>query len=266
MRLESCLHQPPWPLPAGVLAVVTTRLGGVSAAPWDSFNLGEHVGDDPQHVAGNRHRLLNALQAFTGCTTLRVQWLKQVHGNSVFVIGDDAPTGVPEADALYTRRVGVACAVLTADCLPVVFCSSDGKEIAIAHAGWRGLANGVLEATIAHFKEPETVSAWLGAAIGPCHFEVGAEVREQFIAAAHSLDRAGTAAAFARNESGRWMADLYTLARLRLERAGLSSVYGTADCTVCHPKRWYSFRRQAQTGRFATLIMLTEQPRVNRYE
>ena len=160
-----------------------------------------------------------------------------------------------EADAIYTQQPGLACAVLTADCLPVLFCAGNGTEIAVAHAGWRGLLAGVLEATLAHFRHP-SVSAWLGPAIGPCHFQVGPEVRAAFIEAAHQDDRESTSPAFQSCAGDRWMGDLYALARIRLGRAGITAIAGESQCTVCDPQRWYSYRRDGVTGRFATLIMI----------
>lgn len=244
-------------LPQGVFACVTTRQGGCSQPPWDSFNLGLHVDDAPARVAANRERLQQLLQQHTGLSQVPVQWLRQVHGCAVHVQESSQPLPTPpEADALYTRAAGIACAVLTADCLPVLFAARDGSEVAVAHAGWRGLAGGVLEATLAKFKAaPGQVAAWLGPAIGPCHFEVGAEVREQFLAAAPLALRVATDAAFVPGAPGKYQADLYTLARLRLQVAGLRDIAGQPRCTVCDADRWFSYRREPRTGRFATLIL-----------
>lgn len=237
-----------WPAPPGVHALQTTRAGGVSAAPYDSLNLGSNTGDAPAAVAGNRRRLYEQLQLPS-----EPCWLRQVHGTEIVDAALSAAT--PAADAACTTRAGVVCAVLTADCLPVLMCSEDGTWIAAAHAGWRGLAAGVLEAALARAPlPPSRLLAWLGAAIGPAHFEVGPEVREAFVAAQEQ-----DAQAFRRGDGDRWHADLYRLARLRLARAGLSRVHGGGLCTYADARRFYSFRRachegQGETGRMATLI------------
>ncbi|MDP3846293.1 MAG: peptidoglycan editing factor PgeF [Pseudomonas sp.] len=233
---------PDWPAPARVRGCVTTRAGGVSRSPFDSFNLGDHVEDDSLSVFANRQRL----QAALGCAPA---WLRQVHG--VQVAAAD-PRQILEADASYTAEVGVACAVLTADCLPVLFCDRAGTRVAAAHAGWRGLAGGVLEATVqAMALQPEQLLAWLGPAIGPAAFEVGAEVREAFVSKHPQAD-----AAFVPSlNCGRFMADIYALARIRLAACGVAAVYGGGFCTVSDP-RFYSYRRAARTGRFASLVWL----------
>lgn len=233
---------PDWPASARVNACVTTRVGGVSQPPFDSFNLGDHVEDDPHSVCVNRQRL----QAAIGCAPA---WLRQVHG--VQVAAADAGQ-ILEADASYSVEVGVACAVLTADCLPVLFCDRAGTRVAAAHAGWRGLAGGVLEATVQAMALPaEQLMAWLGPAIGPKAFEVGAEVREAFVATHPQAD-----AAFVPSlNDGRFMADLYALARIRLAACGVTAVYGGGFCTLSDPC-FYSYRRAARTGRFASLIWL----------
>ncbi|MHA6492514.1 peptidoglycan editing factor PgeF [Pseudomonas borbori] len=233
---------PDWPAPARVKTCVTTRSGGISAAPFDSFNLGEHVGDDPVAVAKNRQRLVSQL----GC---QPAWLRQVHG--VTVVEADA-SELLEADASWTATANVACTVMTADCLPVLFCDRAGTRVAAAHAGWRGLAAGVLEATLDAFDcAAEDTLVWLGPAIGPQAFEVGVEVREAFIA-----QHAEAGAAFVASVNpGHYMADLYQLARIRLAARGVSAVYGGDFCTYSD-SRFYSYRRTAQTGRFASLIWL----------
>lgn len=255
------LQVPGWPLPAGVHAYVTTRQGGASQGPFHAFNLALHVGDDARQVEANRDLLRRELAVRSGVPELDIQWLEQVHGNAIheatLPCRNDPP---PRADALYTAEAGIACAVLTADCLPVLFCSDDGREIAVAHAGWRGLLAGILEQTVGRFAaSPDRVKAWLGPAIGPCHFEVGPEVRAAYLELP-GADQEATAAAFLpalRGSDGeeRWLMDLYHLARLRL--AGLASVSGEPDCTQCHHERWYSYRAAPTTGRFATLIFKT---------
>lgn len=233
---------PDWPAPVWVKACITTRSGGISAAPFDSFNLGEHVEDDPVAVTKNRQRLISQL----GC---RPAWLRQVHGVAVVPA---EPGEVLEADASWTATPGVACTVMTADCLPVLFCDRAGSRVAAAHAGWRGLAGGVLEATLdALAVAPEDVLAWLGPAIGPQAFEVGAEVREAFMAVHPQAAEAFVASV----NPGRYMADIYQLARIRLAARGVTAVYGGGFCTYSDP-RFYSYRRAAQTGRFASLIWL----------
>ncbi len=233
---------PGWPAPARVRACVTTRQGGVSAAPFDSFNLGDHVGDDPAAVACNRQHLRDVL----GCQPI---WLEQVHS----CVAVKAIPGVcATADASWSETPGEACAVLTADCLPVLFCDRAASRVAAAHAGWRGLAGGVLEATLEALAiRAEDVLVWLGPAIGPAAFEVGGEVREAFV-----VQHPAAAAAFvpSRNE-GRFMADLYQLARIRLAAVGVEAVYGGGLCTFSDP-RFYSYRRASRTGRFASLIWL----------
>lgn len=254
---EAALLLPDWQAPAGVFAAVTTRHGGFSQAPYDGFNLGLHVGDDPAQVERNRARLQALLKQQTGLAQVPVQWLQQVHGCAVHSLTAPQPQASPPvADALYTRQPAVACAVLTADCLPVLFASADGAEIAVAHAGWRGLANGVLEATLQNFAAaPAHIHSWLGPAIGSCHFEVGIEVREQFVAMAARADREATAACFIPGATGKFLCDLYALARLRLQAAGLQHIAGQQRCTVCDSSNWYSYRRAHATGRFATLIL-----------
>jgi YfiH family protein len=237
------MFHPDWPAPPGVKCLMTTREGGVSVAPWDSLNLGDHVGDDPVHVAANRARLRQKLPAEPG-------WLKQVHSDRVVELGRETDL---EADAALTRQIGQVCAVLTADCLPVLFCDRAGSVVAAAHAGWRGLAGGVLEATVTAMQvPPDEVLAWMGAAIGPQAFEVGDEVRQAFIA-----QHPEAAVAFVpppAPASGKWLADLYQLARIRLNRVGVRAIYGGGRCTFTEAKSFYSYRRDGVTGRMAALI------------
>jgi polyphenol oxidase len=256
---SALLLRPDWDLPPGVQAFVTTRNGGHSLPPRQGFNLGLHTGDDPAAVAANRSLLAQELVLHTGLTELELQWVQQVHGTDVFRAADKAVHPAPEADAIYTDAPRLALAVLTADCLPVLFCSHNGAEIAVAHAGWRGLLAGVLEVAVRSFRAaPGDITAWLGPAIGPCHFEVGSEVRNAFVAAATDQEQVATLAAFhPGQEQGKWLADLYALARLRLRRTGLTDVSGAATCTICNHDRFYSYRLQAVTGRFATLIAKT---------
>lgn len=234
---------PDWTVPPGVRAVVTTRLGGVSQAPYDSLNLATHVGDDPCAVAENRRRLREALRLPT-----EPLWLEQVHG--IDVCDAARPASACRADAAYVDRPGVVLAVLTADCLPVFFASADGREIGVAHAGWRGLEAGVLEALLDRFSAPPgDIRAWLGPAIGPMAFEVGGEVRAAFLA--HTPE---AARAFVPTRSGHWLANLYLLARQRLAARGIHAVWGGELCTASDPARFYSYRRDGVTGRMASLI------------
>jgi polyphenol oxidase len=234
---------PDWAAPAGVRALVTTRHGGVSPAPWGSLNLGDHVGDAPDRVAANRAALRMHLPA-------EPVWLRQVHGTRC-VDAAQADADV-EADAACTRRRGVVCAVLTADCLPVLLCDDSGRAAGIAHAGWRGLAGGVVEATVAAMAVPgERLLAWLGPAIGPQAFEVGPEVRAAFMAR-----DAAAAAAFRAGREGRWWCDIYQLARQRLEALGVRRITGAEFCTVRDGERFFSYRRDGVTGRMASLIWL----------
>ena len=236
---------PDWPAPTTVQALSTTRWGGVSRPPYASLNLADHVGDGPAHVAENRRRLsvLAGLPA-------EPAWLEQVHG-TVVVTAESVLKPVA-ADAAFTRQPGRPCVVMTADCLPVLFCDRAGSVVAAAHAGWRGLAGGVLGATVARLATPpENLLAWLGPAIGPQAFEVGDEVRAAFLA----LD-AGNADGFQPSPTGRWLADLYVLARRQLQTLGVTAIYGGDGCTFSEPERFFSYRRENRTGRMATLIWL----------
>ncbi len=236
---------PDWPAPPAVRAVSTTRAGGVSLAPYASFNLAEHVGDDPAAVARNRRRLRTRL-----ALPAEPRWLQQVHGCQVAEAA--AATPLTPADACIGRRPGEVCAVLTADCLPVLLCDREASVVAAAHAGWRGLAAGVLEASVAALGvAPPRLLAWLGPAIGAEVFEVGDEVRAAFV-----QHQPQAAAAFRAQPDGRWIADIYRLARLRLQAAGVEAVYGGGLCTYSDPARFYSYRRESTTGRMATLIWL----------
>lgn len=244
-----------WPAPPGIVALTTTRPGGLSAAPYDSLNLAAHVGDRPEKVAANRAQLQSALGLADP-----VAWLDQVHGVGVVRAGPDA-AGVA-ADAAWTDATGTACAVLTADCLPVFLCSFDGSCVAAAHAGWRGLAGGVLEAVISAMPVPgDQLLAWLGPAIGPAAFEVGAEVLSAFADPAPA-DKDSVRRCFSPSpgRQGHYLADLYALARLRLAGAGVSRVYGGGACTFSDPERFYSFRRDGETGRMGSVIFRQTAP------
>jgi YfiH family protein len=238
--------KPDWPLPPGVHAAVSLRDGGVSQGVYASLNPADHVQDDPEHVSRNRQIIREQLQL-----PAEPVWLQQVHGIQV-VKADQIAASLPEADASFTDHTGVVCAVLTADCLPLLFCGDGGSKIAAAHAGWRGLQAGIIEQTLQAMACNE-VSVWLGPAIGPEQFEVGDEVRAAFLA-----NSAQHAAAFKPNGPGKWLANIYQLARQQLAALGVGRVYGGDFCTVSDPQRFYSYRRDgAATGRMASLIWRT---------
>jgi YfiH family protein len=233
---------PDWPAPANVQACVTTRRGGVSQAPYDSLNLGDHVGDAAAAVAANRERL-------TSHFSIQPAWLSQVHG---VVVVPAEPGRIVEADGSWTSTPGIACTAMTADCLPALFCDRSGTRVAAAHAGWRGLANGVLEATVEQMAvAPEEILVWLGPAIGPRNFEVGAEVREAFVSRHPQAAEAFVPGA----APGKYLADIYQLARVRLAAVGVTAVYGGGLCTI-DDHRFFSYRRANPTGRFASLVWL----------
>jgi YfiH family protein len=254
MAEQASFLVPDWPAPPTVRSLVTTRCGGASKPPYDGFNLGLHVGDDPVAVAANRAQLRRYVPA-------EPFWLEQVHGIEVARLPPSSALGSIRADASVAREAGVVCVVMTADCLPVLFCNDAGTVVSAAHAGWRGLASGVLEAALAAIGEkPGQVMAWLGPAIGSNAFEVGDEVREAFLAS-----DPGARGAFSPRESGgKWFADIFMLARRRLERAGMrqEKIYGGGVCTVSENGRFYSYRREAVTGRFASMVWLDAQGHV----
>lgn len=239
---------PEWPAPPGVRAISTLRGSRENNDPYAAFNLGAHVGDTPERVETNRERLKKSLRL-----SKPPAWLDQVHGTLCI----EAIPGAPKAaDASFTRTTGTACVVMTADCLPVLFAEREGNGIAAAHAGWKGLAGGVLESTLEALGNRE-VMAWLGPAIGPTAFEVGSEVREAF------LDRHPDAGlAFSKTSKDRYHADLYRLARLLLEQAGVPStfIFGGGRCTFSESTDFFSYRRDRTTGRMATLIWREEHP------
>ena len=237
----------------GVGALMTTRQGGVSRAPFDSFNVSAAVGDDPRAVAQNQRRLAEAI----GATPV---WLNQVHGSNVVrLTGADLKPGAPihDADGSVTTEPGIACTAQVADCLPVLFAAPGGRAVGAAHAGWRGLAAGVLDATLAQICEaahcaPGEVQTWLGACIGPTRFEVGADVLEAFGASATE----GAAPRFVARGAGKWHADLPALAGDRLRAAGVSAIGGGRWCSISEPSRFFSFRRDRVTGRMAAVVWI----------
>jgi len=237
--------EPDWPAPPGICALATTRQGGCSQPPFSGLNLGDHVGDSPDAVLRNRALLKRSLDLPSEPT-----WLTQVHGVEVLEAGIEPKDG--EADAVFSRTPGRVCAVLTADCLPLLLCSRTGDQVAAVHAGWRGLAAGIIEKTLDHFAAPgDEILVWLGPAIGPKCFEVGDEVRDSFLQHAPEAE-----AAFKANRPSHWLLDIYLLARQRLNACGVTSVWGGEHCTVTDNERFYSYRRDGRTGRMASLIWI----------
>lgn len=239
-----------WPAPARVRAIATTRHGGVSTGAYASFNLATHCGDRPSSVAENRARLT------TRHRLPRVCWLNQVHGTHVVeaTATDGEP---PTADASWSRNTGFACAVLTADCLPVLICDRAGTMVAAAHCGWRGLAGGVLEELLRRLPVGAAdLMAWFGPAIGPARYQIGADVREALLA---RLDRSVVDTALGPSDApDKWQADLYAIARCQLSSLGVPEIYGGGLCTY-RDARFYSHRRDGVTGRMATLIWLSDE-------
>jgi polyphenol oxidase len=246
------LIRPDWPAPPSVQAVATTRSGGVSSGAFASLNLGDHVGDAPAAVAANRARLCAQLQLPSAPC-----WLQQVHGCQIVTVSAAARGSA--ADGALSREAGAVCVVLTADCLPLLLCDDHGTAVAAVHAGWRGLADGVIEAAVTALAlPPERLLVWLGPAIGATAFVVGDEVREHFV----NADAASAAWFMPSADSAilqrRWRADLFGLARRRLQRLGIKRIYGGGECTVTQPERFFSYRRDGVTGRSASLIWLTQ--------
>ncbi|TDY01184.1 peptidoglycan editing factor PgeF [Thiohalophilus thiocyanatoxydans] len=238
---------PNWAAPPTVQAGTSCRQGGVSLPPYESLNPASHVGDDPAAVAANRARL--GLPGEPG-------WLQQVHGTRVAVLAQNGGIGL-EADAACTRTPGVICAVLTADCLPVLLCDRQGREVAAVHAGWRGLSGGVIEAALDAFQAPAgQILAWLGPAIGPDVYEIGEEVRRAFVEPDPDNE-----AAFTPTRPGHWLMDIYALARRRLQQRGVEQISGGDRCTFTDAERFYSYRRDGVTGRMASVIWLAPEDR-----
>jgi YfiH family protein len=243
MYLSEYCITPDWPAPANVRTLQTTRQGGVSNSPYDTLNLGDHVGDVPLAVARNRN-LLNTL------LPSEPVWLEQVHGT--VVVRADVAGCSTRADACIARHRAAVCVVMTADCLPILLCDQQGSVVGAAHAGWRGLCSGVIEATVQAMKvAPQHLMAWMGPAISQDVFEVGEEVRAAFVAA-----QPRAASAFIPGRSGKWLADIYMLARLRLEAMGITAIYGGNYCTFRERERFFSYRRDGVTGRMASFIWL----------
>ncbi|MCC5452993.1 peptidoglycan editing factor PgeF [Rheinheimera sp. UJ51] len=245
------LLKPTWPAPSNVQAVSSTRLGGYSQGVFQGLNLGLHVGDDAATVARNR-----SLFQQQAAMPAEPCWLDQVHSNKVWHLTKSTTelnAALPQADAAFSQQAGQVCVVMTADCLPLLVCNSAGSEVAAIHAGWRGLASGVIEHTLQQFQaKPSELLVWLGPAIGPKHFEVGAEVRQAFV-----QQNELAASAFKPLSKDKYLADLYQLARLRLQAYGVSAIFGGDYCTYHDTAQFYSYRRDGQTGRMASAIWLS---------
>lgn len=234
-----------WPAPDHISAFTTTRLGGCSKGVYGSFNLGDHVGDAPHLVSANRQLLSDQFKFLK-----QPQWLSQVHGTDLIKAN---PNGlVVEADACWSDETGQPCVIMTADCLPVFFTDKQGERVAVAHAGWRGLLDGVLEQALSVFPDPSEVLVWFGPAIGPLAFEVGDEVKQRFCDQMQTSEMAFCSTPSA----GKWMADIYKLARLRLNEAGVQSISGGEYCTFSQSELFYSYRRDGVTGRMASVIWI----------
>lgn len=244
--------KPNWPAPDHIQAYTTLRTGGTSKEPFDKFNLAQHVGDDPENVQTNRELLKTILKLPN-----EPIWLQQTH--STIALKASPENRDQEADASFTEEANQVCAVLTADCLPILLCDKPGTQVAAIHAGWRGLLNGVIESTLKALSIPTSeILVWLGPAIGPVHFEVGAEVRDQFIA-----HQAAAIDAFTPSPNDRWLANIFMLAQLRFLKHNITSVYGGDRCTYSDPLSFYSYRRDgAKTGRLASLIWISRFPTV----
>lgn len=232
---------PDWPAPANIIGATTLRTGGVSLGPYDSLNIAMHVGDDLGRVKQNRQIIKSSLDL-----PAEPVWLEQIHSDRVIKAVPNMPA--QQADASYTDQSGVVCAVMTADCLPLLICAVDGSQVAAIHAGWRGLLAGVIGNTVSVFGQRELM-VWLGPAIGPDCFEIGSEVRDAFM-----KKSAESANAFKPGKCGKWLADIYQLARNELSDLGITRIYGGKLCTVTDPDRFFSYRRETTTGRMATLI------------
>lgn len=237
--------KPDWPAPANVHALVTLRTGGYSSGSYASFNLADHTGDDAAMVLRNRALLREHFSL-----PAEPIWLQQVHSNRILLARPD--TAGVEADGSWTSKLGSVCAVMTADCLPVLICNRQGSQVAAAHAGWRGLQAGVIANAVSMLEsDPSELMVWLGPAIGPQAFEVGAEVVQAFT---DSHD--DTLSAFSQTDDRHWLCDLYALARLELSRLGVTAIFGGTECTFMDEQRFFSYRRDGTTGRMASLIWL----------
>ena len=240
-----------WPAPSNVIAGITDRHGGHSFAEFNSFNLGQHVGDDAGNVELNRRRLAKHI----GTAVENIQWLDQVHGNKVFRADKQSCAKTPKADAVVTAKQGLVCTVMTADCLPILLCDKYGREVAAIHAGWRSLANDVIDNTVnAMHSETHELIAWLGPAISPRQFEVGEDVKEAFVNSSFGTDALKAFKPIPDKEF-KYLANIYRLAKMRLRYLGVTNITGKQYCTV-EQQQWYSYRRDGLTGRMASFIMI----------
>lgn len=246
--LNSPFICPQWPAPKQVKAFTSTRLGGVSQRPFTSLNLGAHVGDNAEAVAENRSRFAQSINMPDS-----LRWLNQVHGTQTVCLPSEV-VGDLAADASYTKDEQQVCAVMTADCLPLLICNEQGTQVAAVHAGWRGLCEGVIESCIAQFDRTDTLLVWLGPAIGAEAFEVGAEVKQAFM----DKDKKAVMAFKASKHQGKWLADIYLLAKQRLTKLGINQIYGGEFCTFEGEEYFFSYRRDQQTGRLASVIWIEE--------
>lgn len=251
---STILFEPDWPAPANVKALISLRglVDESNPGPYQAFNLGDHVGNAPLEVATNRDRFSKALNA-------NVQWLNQTHSTIIHTLSDfNDVKGVIDADGSITQQAGLACCVMTADCLPILLCTKDGSTVAAIHCGWRGLANGMIAEAINAFSVPgDHIMAYLGPAISQAHFEVGSEVKESFELAAEQRGFNIPEDAFIDSENhGKYCADLYSLATSELQGLGIYAVYGGGFCTYAEPNRFYSYRRENKTGRMASAICI----------
>lgn len=245
---------PSWPAPASVNSAVSLRKGGVSGAPYDQLNVAHHVGDDPNLVEANRLAIKQHLSA------RGISWMNQVHGTTIVEARDDGYIDgghISTADACWTANTDIACAVMTADCLPLLVCDRQGTKIAAIHAGWRGLCAGIISKSITEMRiEPAETLVWLGPAIGPAAYQVGREVKDAFAARPNSSG-INVEPAFTSDGDSHYLCDLYELARIELNSLGVTKIYGGDQCTYSQPDRYYSYRRDGQTGRMVSLIWLS---------
>ena len=249
---EMKIITPNWDVPAEIIAGVSTRAGGVSQHPYESFNLAHHVGDSAARVNSNLRLLTDRYPQ-----QLQWQWLQQTHSSDVHRA--DSCCAPVIADGICTRMRGLVCCVLTADCMPVLFAARDGGEVALAHVGWRGLVAGILERTISRCNTPaQELVAWMGPAIGSCHFEVGAEVKTAFLAIVENPEDKEVLQKYfkATGEAGKYLCDLYGIVRFKLTQSGIARIYGGQFCTFCEPELFYSYRRDDVTGRMVSFIYI----------
>lgn len=247
--------RPIWPAPPQVIAGVSTRIGGYSQAPFDELNLAQHVSDNTNHVTNNRKHLAHC----ENIAEQQWQWLEQTHSTDIVALDSVQPMPLA-ADAALTSKPNIVCTVLTADCLPILLCDAQGTRVATIHAGWRGLANGIISNSISAFCnslptiQSQQIYAWLGPAIGPNHFEVGQDVRDAFVKG--ETGSAVFEAAFETKPNNKYLADIYQLATVALNACGVHHIYGGGFCTASDTERFYSYRREGQTGRMASYIYL----------